>query len=301
MSSLVKAIQFKRHYVSLIEILLVSVLLIALTALLFPSLDKTLEMAKTNHCIANLRSIGYAMHLYASDYSKYVPFRKPNSSSTDPTTGHSVFWDDILGGGYDGRNLSVAAQDLGALRLSRNQLVGADIYNCPNDREGNLRDFETGYKWTTILQADGLGRSYSINGYRSWNAHPDNTKQGYSGIAYRSVTGRNRFIVWSQDVSRVINPSITLMVVERPGAGWIGGGGGAVSGDARSQEGFYDIRWWTNNRSVTPVFENLWYHQGGWNYLFGDGHAQNMLQEDTYGPGGTSVNPKGYWSINVTD
>jgi prepilin-type processing-associated H-X9-DG protein len=91
------------------------------------------------------------------------------------------------------------------------------------------------------------------------------------------------------------------MIVERPGAGWIGGGGAAVTGNAKAQEGFYDIRWWTNNRNVTPVFNNLKYHQNGWNYLFADGHVQNMLQEDSYGPGGVATNPKGYWSIRVTD
>jgi prepilin-type processing-associated H-X9-DG protein len=52
---------------------------------------------------------------------------------------------------------------------------------------------------------------------------------------------------------------------------------------------------------VTPVFNNLKYHQNGWNYLFADGHVQNMLQEDSYGPGGVATNPKGYWSIRVTD
>lgn len=285
----------------MVEILLVSMLLIALTVLIFPSLEKTLEMAKTNHCISNLRSIGYAKQMYANDYSNYVLFRKPRSTSTNPRAGHSVFWDDMLGAGYDGRNLSIAQQDLGALLYSRNQLNGADIYNCPNDRVGNLRDFDTGHPWTTTLQADGLGRTYSINSYGSGNGQPDNIKQGFSGVQYRSVTGRNRLLPWSQHVSAVINPSVVFMVVERPGAGWVGGGGGAISGDARSQEGFYDIRWWTNNRGVTPVYNNLWYHQNGWNYLFGDGHVQNMLQEDGYGPGGTKTNPKGYWSISVTD
>jgi prepilin-type processing-associated H-X9-DG protein len=192
-------------------------------------------------------------------------------------------------------------QDKGVLRRSKKELNGADIYNCPNDLEGNLRDFETGHKGHAGLQADALGRSYSINGYLSWNGHPNENKQGFSGIEYRSVTGRNRFLIWSQSVSRVINPSIVFMIVERPGAGWIGGGGAAVTGNAKAQEGFYDIRWWTNNRNVTPVFNNLKYHQNGWNYLFADGHVQNMLQEDSYGPGGVATNPKGYWSIRVTD
>jgi len=242
------------------------------------------------------------MDLYNGDHHRYVLFRQSHSTATNPRTGHTVFWDDSLGKGYDGRNLTNSEADLSWLNHSLGQTKGAEMYTCPEDLTGNLRDFDSGREGYENIQKNAKPRSYSINAYSSWNGTPNHSKQAFAGIEYRTRNQGVRGIeIWSQSISRVINPSKVFLIVEHPGTGWVGAGGGAATGNIPSQSGFYDIRWWKNRRSSTVEFNNTKYHHEGWNYLFADGHVQNMEEEDTKGSNGTDFNPRGYWSIKTTD
>ena len=289
-------------YFSIIELLIVISILTALTVMIFPSLDKTLTAARGNTCFSNYRSISLAFESYIGDYTKYPPFRWPKESQSNKRRQHRIFWDDFLGGGYDGRNLNQYLMEKGMLRKSLREDVGTDIYSCPLDNHGNMRDFDSGRDGFTNLQKDGIYRSYSLNSYRSSNGVPDSQKQAFAGVKYRSRNG-DGVLIWTQSQNRVINPSSVFLLVERPGVGFVGAGGGASSGNPLAQEGFYDIRFWKNKFGITvPEFENIRYHYEGWNYLFADGHVQNFIPEDTFGEGGDLTNPKGsYWSISVTD
>jgi prepilin-type N-terminal cleavage/methylation domain-containing protein len=58
---------------TLIELLVVIAIIALLLAILMPALSRAKEQAKRTRCLANLKQIGLAMHLYAGDYGYLVP------------------------------------------------------------------------------------------------------------------------------------------------------------------------------------------------------------------------------------
>lgn len=68
----------KRHGFSLVEILVATVILVALAALLFPALSSVTQRAAGNICQGNLRSIGAALFSYMGDHNGEYPPNRAN-------------------------------------------------------------------------------------------------------------------------------------------------------------------------------------------------------------------------------
>jgi prepilin-type N-terminal cleavage/methylation domain-containing protein/prepilin-type processing-associated H-X9-DG protein len=59
---------------TLIELLVVVAIIAILASLLLPALGMAKETAMKSHCVSNLRQIGLATHMYADDFSNYLPY-----------------------------------------------------------------------------------------------------------------------------------------------------------------------------------------------------------------------------------
>jgi prepilin-type N-terminal cleavage/methylation domain-containing protein/prepilin-type processing-associated H-X9-DG protein len=130
--------RFRQRAFSLTELLIVIAVIVILLAILLPALGKVRERSRTATCLANLKSIGTAVHLYMSDNHDYSPMRGMDSSNAAPPgwgfRGYGpddrVVWSDqvVLGqyaGSTNGDN-SRPAYRYGAVRKR-------SVFICPSD------------------------------------------------------------------------------------------------------------------------------------------------------------------------
>ena len=71
----------KRKSFTLIELLVVVAIIAVLVAILLPALASARESARRTMCLANMRSIGQAMIMYANDYYGWLPARNDRWST----------------------------------------------------------------------------------------------------------------------------------------------------------------------------------------------------------------------------
>lgn len=142
---------------SMVELLVVISIIIILISLLMPSLKLAGDKAKSMKCQSNLKQMGTAWNMYATDYNSYIPTALQKSSASG-SGGSSVTWycRDALGQyvNYYGIHTDSAV----------NKKWQNTVFNCPSNKNGALAPASgsatINYGYNNLTQ--GLGSDNSI-------------------------------------------------------------------------------------------------------------------------------------------
>src|SRR5688572_2757403 len=75
---------------TLVELLIVVGIIAVLIGILMPVFSKAREQAKRTKCLANLRTLGQAMVMYANESKDWLPNSNPPSQMNDPVATAAV-------------------------------------------------------------------------------------------------------------------------------------------------------------------------------------------------------------------
>jgi len=107
----------RKQKFTLIEVLVVVAIIGILASFLMPALSKARKKSRISVCLNNQKQLATSLAMYIGDND----FRAPSS-----TGGNGVSWDDRLGGGYDGRALTLQ-------KMTNNNVKSHALYECPLD------------------------------------------------------------------------------------------------------------------------------------------------------------------------
>jgi prepilin-type N-terminal cleavage/methylation domain-containing protein/prepilin-type processing-associated H-X9-DG protein len=115
----------KRRGFTLVELLVVIGIIAVLMALLLPSLSRAREYSRKTKCLANLRSLGHAMVMYANQHKDRLPNSNPHLTT------------------------SIGAPDetTHVLKQLCEQFLGGSVavFHCPSDSDEELKEIDNSY------------------------------------------------------------------------------------------------------------------------------------------------------------
>src|SRR5437763_13255846 len=127
MSPLCKGCGSSGRGFTLVELLVVIGIIAVLIGLLLPALNKAREQSKRTTCLANLRTLGQAMILYANDNRDRLPNANPPLTVKDPAA-----TDQVLVGLATKYVRTPAVFHCPADADSAPEVIDSAVYNVPN-------------------------------------------------------------------------------------------------------------------------------------------------------------------------
>jgi prepilin-type N-terminal cleavage/methylation domain-containing protein/prepilin-type processing-associated H-X9-DG protein len=230
---------------TLVEILVAVAIIGVLITIVFVSLGSVGKRSASVQSQSNLRQLGAAMHLFATENNGHFP---PAASQTRNEDGG---WQNL--GAWDGFLLPFLGVDANPRHpgagLTAAQLAGVSaLLSHPGD--------------TSVIT-----NTFSDGELRPRRTYAMPHREGMVGIATWEGTG------WfpSHPLSAIVDPSRTFLLVEKPG----------FENNTINRTGLSGL----NSASEQTTHQKDLNPGGRFNYLFCDGHVASMRVEDTIGTG----------------
>lgn len=221
---------------TLIELLVVVAIIAILASLLLPSLSKARERGRTTYCMNNQKQQFFAVMSYVDEHHDWLPV-----NGYDPTGRHHANWSGAVAH-YSSTAYYTEWSYNNVSWPNECKYVGLASAVRNNPKPSLLKCPSDRYRnvWATSIAV-----SYG------WNGNP----WGLGGAhGFRIDYSSAYWDLWGPiKISAVTHPASTVM-----------------TGEYLMADGYYEYYYYSQLATTRQAF----YHNGGGNYLWADGHAQ---------------------------
>jgi len=281
----------RRSGFTLIELLVVIAIIAILAAILFPVFAQARAKARQTACLNNMKQIGLGLMQYVQDYDETMPEAVFAPNITQPwysNWGTAISWDQVVA-----PYIKMGQAGPGNVNFA---LVGkgAPIWQCPDDAQGHQ-------PWITgnLMSYAGATSPITWKGINGEGCFPKADQKADDGTYTRTRT-----------IAQIPAPSQLIAIAEYPfnqgSSNWPQNP--EVFGPG-NQQCFDGCNWWDPTQYANAKLpRNKPLHNGGWNYIFADGHTKWYRPEQTINTGSKkwaadiydSYNTNGLWTIDPT-
>ena len=290
---------------TLIELLVVIAIIAILASMLLPALAKSKAQANKIKCASNLKQLGNAIALFASDNGEMFP---PAGDATPGKNGYQLSWDSY-------NNFYISGGHLPRADLQVGDLAPDDmppVLQCPSDTGPDTDWVPPGSCGRRTYAMNGAGSIWGVDYQIDVQAHGYKLPPPTQGVGVYWDNDVHFTSIWesiSYKTSVVVNPAGTILLAEEPCGNnvaeniWpcicLGPVSSATEGNG--EMGQIDLSD-TNNQGLA-LYQ---VHGNTFNYLFHDNHVSALAYQQTVGTGTNLVSftgqgPKGMWTIAPND